>query len=101
MRRYLFLASFLLLPLTSTARAEDGPVLRWLQQRAQRTPAPLTPVEHTMERAGNPQSVRSRAIPTVTRFDYAGYVGGGSIRNNNLMARGPGSAVGPIQTGTF
>ncbi len=54
-----------------------------------------------MERAGYPQSVSCLAKPSVTRFDQAGYVGGASLCNNNLLARGPGSATGPVLAGTF
>ncbi|MBP3956868.1 RNA polymerase sigma factor [Gemmata sp. G18] len=41
------------------------------------------------------------AVPSVTRFDQGGYVGGASLRINSLIARGPGSAVGPTQDGTY
>ena len=54
-----------------------------------------------MERAGYPLSVKPHAIPSVTRFDHGGYVGGGSLFGNSLRASGPGSALGPTQTGTY
>ncbi|QJW93046.1 hypothetical protein [Frigoriglobus tundricola] len=81
-----------------TGRADDRP---WLQRIAERTPLPRRPVEHSAARAGYPQSVSQMAIPGVTRYDNGGYIGGGSIRNNSLVARGPGSATGPVYDGTF
>ena len=96
MRRSLLLAVVALsAPL---ARADDRP---WLQRCAERTPCPRTPVEHSAARAGFPQSVHSHAVPSVTRFDYGGYIGGGSIRCNDLHARGPYSATGPLKDGTY
>lgn len=67
----------------------------------QRARLPRQPVEHSAWRAGYPQSVRPYAIPSVTQFDNAGYVGGARLRHNNLMARGPGSATGPVFTGVY
>jgi hypothetical protein len=79
-------------------RADDRP---WLQQWAERTPLPRRPVEHTAGRAGYPLSVSCLARPSVTGCDQAGYIGGASICNNNLLARGPGAATGPVATGVF
>lgn len=42
----------------------------------ERTPPYRVPVEHTMQRAGEPLHVARFAAPSVTRFDSAGYVGG-------------------------
>jgi hypothetical protein len=39
------------------------------------------------------------AIVGATRYESGGYVGGGSLRGNNMLARG--AASGPTQTGTF
>ena len=58
-------------------------------------------IDHSAERAGYPLTVSRVAIPSVTRFDNGGYIGGASLRNNNLCARGPGSAIGPVYDGTF
>jgi hypothetical protein len=72
-----------------------------LDHFAQRTPPPRVPYTHTMDRAGHPLAVHSHAIPSVTRFDAGGYVGGGRLLHNNLLGRGPWSATGPTQDGTF
>jgi hypothetical protein len=98
MRRSITLAGFALLSLSPIACCGDHSRLDHFVQRA---PLPKLPQEHSAERAGYPQSVSSWAQPSVTQHDYAGYVGGGSIRNNNLHARGPGSATGPLTDGTF
>ena len=66
-----------------------------------RTPLPHRPVEHSAARAGNPLSIAPWAIPSLTAHDYGGYIGGGSLKNNNLLARGPASAVGPLCDGTY
>ena len=98
MRRSLALTGLLALSLAPAGRADDRP---FLQRMAERTPMPHAFIDHSMERAGNPQSVSRHAAPSVTCRDHGGYLGGASIRNNNLLARGPGSAVGPVQDGTF
>lgn len=67
----------------------------------ERTPYPRNPVFHTMERAGNPTSVKPRAVPSVTAHDATGYVGGAKLLGNNLRGKGSGAASGPIQDGTF
>ncbi len=66
-----------------------------------RTPQPRKPVDHTMQRAGYPLSVNRLAAPSLMRNELGGYVGGGSLKNNPLLARGPMSATGPLQTGTY
>lgn len=106
MRTSLALAGASLFVSSATAvRADDCECGRpWsrLERWAMRTPCPRIPVEHTMQRAGYPLNVKPHAVPSVTRFDYGGYVGGGSLKGNNLLARGPGSAVGvPQCLGTF
>ncbi|HEY1186210.1 MAG TPA: hypothetical protein VGE74_01075 [Gemmata sp.] len=99
MRRLLALTGATLFVFAASGRADDRPLL---QRIAERTPAPRAPVAHSAARAGYPLNVKPHAIPSVTRFDYAGYVGGGSIRNNNLLASGPGSALGvPQSLGTY
>lgn len=98
MRRSLALTGVAFLSFSLVATAGDH---SFLDRFAQRAPLPRANIEHSMARAGYPQSVSPHAVPSVTRFDNAGYIGGGSLRNNNLCARGPGSAVGPIYDGTF
>jgi hypothetical protein len=98
MRRLLVLAGFVCVCVSLPTHADDRP---FLQRIAERTPPAIWPREHSAERAGYSQSVSRIAIPGVTRFDNGGYVGGASLRNNNLLARGPGSATGPITDGTF
>ncbi|MCS6865392.1 MAG: hypothetical protein RMJ56_01055 [Gemmataceae bacterium] len=66
-----------------------------------RTPQPLKPVEHSMARAGYPLSVNRLAAPSVMRNELGGYVGGGSLKKNDWLARGPMSATGPLQAGTY
>ncbi|MDB5311702.1 MAG: hypothetical protein JWO38_5904 [Gemmataceae bacterium] len=79
----------------STAPAQDG------TRFAERTPLPHLPPAHTMERAGNPQTVARWAIPGGTRSETGGYVGGGSLRGNRIFATGPGAVTGPAAGGTF
>ncbi|AMV28694.1 hypothetical protein VT84_30090 [Gemmata sp. SH-PL17] len=98
MRRLLALVGVTSFVFSAPSRADDRPLL---QRIAERTPAPLVNIEHSAARAGYPLNVKRHAIPSVTRFDQGGYVGGGSLRNNSLIARGPGSATGPTQDGTY
>jgi hypothetical protein len=98
MRWFVALAGLALFSHFPDAPAGDHP---WLDRFVQRAPCPRNPPEHSMERAGYPQSVKSHAVPSVTRYDHAGYIGGASVCNNCLRARGPGSATGPVTTGTF
>jgi hypothetical protein len=81
------------------ARADDRPFLQRFAERGSTRSGPIT--EHSMQRAGYPLTVSRWAVPSVTRFDNGGYLGGASIKNNNLLARGPGSAIGPVYDGTF
>jgi hypothetical protein len=37
----------------------------------------------------------------VTARDVGGYVGGGRLRGNNVIARGAGAASGPVADGVF
>jgi hypothetical protein len=105
MRRSLALAGGLLVSLSSVQAFHpakyDGTCESRLDRFAQRTPYPHRPVEHSMARAGFPQSVRPHAVPSVTCYDNAGYVGGARLKHNNLLGRGPGSATGPIYDGVF
>lgn len=96
--RWFFLLAGVLLLWTPTIRAGERTLL---ERCAERTPRPIFPVVHTDQRAGYPRDVSSHAIPSVTRFDNAGYVGGARLWNNNLLARGPGAVTGPVQAGTF
>ncbi|AWM40175.1 hypothetical protein [Gemmata obscuriglobus] len=98
MRQLSALAGVIVLAATVSARADDRPLL---QRIAERTPKPHTPVEHSAARAGYPLSVKAHAVPSVTRFDHGGYVGGGSLKGNSLLARGPGSALGAPCVGTY
>ncbi|MFM8271641.1 MAG: hypothetical protein ACKODX_04820 [Gemmata sp.] len=101
MRRSLALAGLTfvaLAPNSPSARADDRPLL---QRIVERTPCPRIPLEHSMARAGYPLAVSPHAVPSLTRFDNAGYIGGGSLKGNDLLARGPGSATGPVCDGTF
>jgi len=67
----------------------------------ERTPLPRRPPVHTMERAGNPQSVSRLAVPSVTPRDVSGYVGGARLLGNHILASGPTAATGPLTDGTF
>ena len=84
----------------STFRTGRRPT-RFCSGGRSRTPYPRLPIDHSAERAGYPLTVSKLAAPSVTRFDNVGYIGGASLKNNNLCARGPGSAVGPVYDGTF
>jgi hypothetical protein len=98
MRRSLALTGLVLVSLPLVGGADDRPLL---QRIAERTPMPRMTIEHSAERAGYPLGVSRLSTPSVTRFDNGGYVGGASLRNNNLLARGPGSAIGPVYDGTY
>ena len=67
----------------------------------ERTPMPRKPVEYTMPRAGNPRSIAPWAVPSVTRYEAGGYIGGGSVKGNSILAKGPASATGPIGEGVY
>jgi hypothetical protein len=54
-----------------------------------------------MERAGNPTRVSRFAVPTVTAANAGGYVGGGRLFGNRVLARGHGAVTGPNYAGTF
>jgi hypothetical protein len=82
------------LPVTPVVAAEP-------ERHAESVPKTLIPPVHTLARAGNPNKVAWWAIPSVTRFDTGGYVGGGSLHGNNVLARGADAVTGPICTGTF
>jgi hypothetical protein len=105
MRTSLALAGAALVACSTAARADDCDCGRpWtrLERFAMRTPCPRIPAEHSMQRAGYPMDVKPHAIPSVTRFDHGGYIGGGSPWRNDLLARGPGSALGvPQCVGVF
>lgn len=99
MRRSLLFTGIALLTLTTVARADDRP---FMERLVSRTPRPLWPAPHTMERAGYPQQLARCTAPSVTRYDQAGYIGGARLfQNNSLLARGPGAVTGPTQDGTF
>ncbi|HEV3386690.1 MAG TPA: hypothetical protein VG097_17875 [Gemmata sp.] len=90
-----FLGSVAIYFLCSVASGQDG------TRFVERTPLPLKPVPHTMERVGNPASATSYALPGVTRFDAGGYVGGARLLGNGPFSRGSAVATGPLNTGTF
>src|SRR5262245_64895840 len=108
MRRSLILAGVAVVSLSFTAFTARGGEHCWkewckerLERCAMRTPYPHHPVEHSAARAGYPLSVSPCAQPSVTCRDNGGYIGGACLKGNNLCARGPGSATGPIYDGTF
>ena len=96
--RSLVPSAFAILAFTFTACTGEHTCL---DRFVQRTPLPRQPVPHTDARAGHPLSVSRLAEPSMTCHDYGGYVGGGSLKNNTLHARGPGSATGPLVCGTY
>ncbi len=65
------------------------------------TPLPLVPPPNTLARAGYSDEVAPWAIGSVTKYESGGYVGGGSLKSNRVLARGVGTNVGPTQDGTF
>ncbi len=67
----------------------------------ERTPLPRKPLEHTMPRAGDSRRIAPWAVPSVTRFEAGGFIGGGSVRGNTILAKGPITATGPLTEGTF
>lgn len=81
--------------LASTVVAQDN------TRFVERTPLPHVPPQHTMQRAGNPAAVAWYAMPSVSKFDTGGYVGGGKLLGNNIFSKGPGAATGPLTSGTF
>ena len=99
MRRSLLLAGIALLAAPVAGRADE---LNFLQRCAMRTPRPIKPAVHDMARAGYPQELTKYTLPSLTRFDHGGYVGGARLfHNNDLCARGPCSGSGPTDSGTF
>jgi len=77
------------------APAQDG------ARFVERAPTPRKPPVHTMERAGNPQAISRWAVPGVSRYEAGAYVGGGSLRGNRVLTKGPYSVTGPTDTGTY
>lgn len=67
----------------------------------ERAPLPKKPIDHSMARAGNPRNIAWWAQPSVGKHNATGYIGGGSLKGNALLAKGPFSATGPTDTGTF
>jgi hypothetical protein len=67
----------------------------------ERTPPLKKPIEHSMTRAGNPIKIAWWAQPSVGKHDATGYIGGGSLKGNSVLAKGHSSATGPTDTGTF
>ena len=68
---------------------------------AERAPEPRRPIEHTMERAGNPDSISRFARPSVDRNTAGGYIGGTRLFGNRIFARGAAASVGPIENGIY
>ncbi|HEX4612179.1 MAG TPA: hypothetical protein VH092_28555 [Urbifossiella sp.] len=84
------------LALASCRSANDGVPF------VERTPLPRVAPPNTLARAGNPDTVASWAIPSVTKYETGGYVGGGSLlANNRPLARGVGTTAGAPGDGTF
>jgi hypothetical protein len=71
------------------------------QPFVERTPYSKFPLTQSMERAGYPQHIAPWAIPSVTRFEAGGYIGGGCLKGNSIFAKGPFTASGPTYDGTF
>lgn len=94
MRTALLVVPMVIAALAPAATAQDG------RRFVERAPLPRQPLAHSLERAGNPQAVKPHAVPSVTPRDAGGYVGGGRLLHNNLLARGP-VAVGAVPDGTF
>jgi hypothetical protein len=90
-----FVAVLICVGLDGYAAGQDG------TRFVERTPQPRRPLAHTMERAGNPETVSSHARPSVSPHDAGGYVGGSTLRGNGPIIRGPGVATGPLTTDTF
>ena len=67
----------------------------------ERAPVPRKPQDHTMQRAGQPRNIAPWAVPSVTRFEAGGYIGGGSLHGNAILAKGTTAATGPLSDGTF
>ena len=44
---------------------------------------------------------RKSVQPMAARDGAGGYIGGGSVRGNSILAEGPASATGPISEGVF
>lgn len=67
---------------------------------AERTPPSPFPQVHSMKQSGYSASVAPYGVPSVTRYDAVGYIGGAS-----LLGNGPhplrSKATGPLVTGTF
>ncbi len=81
--------------MAAPAWGQDG------ERFVENTPLPLQPRPHTLERAGQPDTVGRWAVPAVSSHFLAGYVGGGSLRGNNPFVRGPAATSGAVGVGTF
>lgn len=106
MRRSLALAGGLLVSLSTVHAVHhdtyDGTYESRLDRFVQRAPQPRRPVDHSMERAGYPQSVRPHAQSSVSKHDNSGYIGGARVTHNNVVhGRGPGAVTGPIRDGVY
>ncbi|MCI0704924.1 MAG: hypothetical protein L0241_28015 [Planctomycetia bacterium] len=100
MRRLLFLVPIAVVAFpTLPAQAGDRPPL--LQRIAERAPLPKFYHDHSIERAGYPQSNSAHGLPSVGPYDAGGYVGGRQLCCSALFNRGPYSGAGPIYDGTF
>jgi len=95
MRLALWTVPFVCVSVISPAWGQDG------QHLAEHAPLPLIPPQHTLERAGHPDTVGRWAIPALTSHETGGYVGGGSLRGNNFFGRGLGATTGAPNVGTF
>ena len=67
----------------------------------ERTPLPRVAPPNTLARAGNSDTLAPWAIPSVTSHEAGGYIGGGSIKSNRVLARGAGTTAGTPGDGTY
>ncbi len=54
-----------------------------------------------MQRSGDSRRIAPWAVRSVTRFESGGYIGGGSLHGNSILATGATRTSGPIADGTF
>jgi hypothetical protein len=67
----------------------------------ERAPLPRNPQPHMMQRSGDSRRIAPWATRSVSRFEAGAYIGGGSLKGNDLLATGAASAAGPTTDGTF
>jgi hypothetical protein len=69
-------------------------------RHAERAPLPHYRTPNSMQRSGDSQKVAWWAVPSVTRFDSTGYIGGAVHAKPGIFSR-PCASTGPIADGTF